>query len=198
MQNALVIVGIGVAILLTGWYFMARSAENSQKEGSTIETMTGTLALSSKAFASGASIPAMYTCDGAEASPPLAWSGVPEGTKSFALLMDDPDIPQVFKDRNNIDSFDHWVLFNIPSTISGIPEGLDAGTVGKSGAGSNAYVGPCPPKEYEPSEHRYVFRLYALDSELALSPSATKADVLSAMKGHILETAELLGKYKRP
>jgi len=93
--------------------------------------------------------------------------------------------------------FDHWVLFNIPAETREIPEGGSVGIAGANGAGKNAYTGPCPPPQYEPSEHRYVFKLYALDSELPLQAGATKADVEKVMEGHIVAQTELVGTYKR-
>ena len=154
--------------------------------------------LTSSAFTNGASIPARYTCDGPPAggkvSPPLSWSGIPTETKSLALIMDDPDVP---KEVRSDGVFDHWVLFNIPPSTRGVAEGESIGVVGANGAGGNAYTGPCPPTQYEPREHRYFFRLYALNIELSLSAGAKKAEVLSAMQGHTLMHAELMGRYQR-
>lgn len=154
--------------------------------------------LTSPAFENGGNIPAKYTCDGSHGlSPTLAWSGVPEGTKSFVLIVDDPDIPQVVKDARSIKAFDHWTLFNIPPETREIPEGGTAGTPGTNTAGSADYTGPCPPPEHEPSEHRYFFKLYALNSLLSLSAGATKEEVLSALAPHIIEETELVGRYSR-
>ena len=127
-------------------------------------------------------------------SPPISWEGVPEDTKSLVLIMDDPDVPKALKPDG---VFDHWTLFNIPPETKEITTGGTAGTRGANGAGKNQYAGPCPPKEYEPSEHRYFFRLYALGSMLELPEAATKQEVLAAMEGHVLAQAELIGKYKR-
>jgi Raf kinase inhibitor-like YbhB/YbcL family protein len=93
--------------------------------------------------------------------------------------------------------FDHWVLFNIPPTTTEMAEGAGVGVSGVNGAGKNEYTGPCPPKQYEPSEHRYFFKLYALDVELQLAVGATKSAVEAAMNGHILGEAQLMGKYKK-
>lgn len=154
--------------------------------------------LTSPAFENNGKIPAKYTCDGDRfLSPALAWSGAPEETKSFALIMDDPDIPQVVKDARGIEAFDHWTLFNIPPDAREIPEGGTAGTMGTNTAGSASYTGPCPPLEYEPSEHRYFFKLHALGSLLALPEGATKAEVLSALTPHLLAETELVGRYSR-
>lgn len=158
--------------------------------------------LTSMAFEPGAPIPSHYTCDGAGTNPPLTISGVPEGAVSLALIMDDPDVPKALKPDG---VFDHWVLFNIPPGITEIPADAHSDAVpgirGANGRGTLGYIGPCPPPQYEPSEHRYVFTLYALDIELDLQEGATKEQVLEAMhgraKGHILETAQLVGKYRR-
>ncbi len=165
--------------------------------GNKSASMTETISLTSAAFQNGESIPSQYTCDGANISPALSWSGVPEGTESLTLIMDDPDIPDAVKESRSIKEFDHWTLFNISPTVNEIAEGRSAGTTGANGAGQSVYTGPCPPPQYEPSEHRYFFRLYALDDTLSLSAGAAKADVLTAMDGHVLGNGELIGKYKR-
>lgn len=154
-----------------------------------------TLIITSSAFVDGGAIPARFTCDGPQVSPALSFSGVPAEARSLVLIMDDPDVPKALKPDG---VFDHWVLFNIDPSTSGIPEGGTAGTAGVNTAGKNAYRGPCPPKQYEPSEHRYLFTLYALDTLLPLQAGASKTAVLSAMRGHMLAQAQLLGRYKRP
>lgn len=195
MRNSLLVVGIAALIVVAGaWYAFNR---NSTQAVDTSEPMTSTLTLTSFAFENNGNIPAKFTCDGDEVNPALSISGVPEGTKSLALIMDDPDIPQVFKDQRGIDSFDHWTLFNIPPQTHEIAQGSAVGTVGVNGAGNNEYAGPCPPPQYEPSEHRYFFRLYALNTMIELPEGASKADVLEAMQGHVIERAELIGRYKR-
>ena len=155
---------------------------------------TSTLVLKSPVFENGASIPSRFTCDGENMSPPISWSGVPDGTKSLALIADDPDVPKILKPDG---VFDHWVLFNIPPETTEVTTGGTAGVSGGNGAGKNQYTGPCPPPQYEPSEHRYFFRLYALDTMLALPEGASKEEVLAAMQGHIIAQAELMGRYKR-
>lgn len=152
------------------------------------------LALASPAFAEGASIPKKYTCDGAQVSPPLTISGVPEGTASLALIVDDPDVPTQILASG---VYDHWILFNIPPRTTDIPEGMSVGTIGQNGSGANAYAAPCPPPQYQPSEHRYVFTLYALDGTLPLKVGSTKVNVLDAMQGHVLAQTQLVGKYER-
>lgn len=156
--------------------------------------MTGGFSLSSSAFADGMSIPSRFTCDGAQTSPHLVISSVPAQAKSLVLIMADPDVSKQLK-ADGI--FDHWILFNIPPETIEIPEGGTVGTPGVNGAGKNAYAAPCPPPQYEPSEHRYIFALFALDTTLALNPGASKTDILAAMEGHILAQTELTGKYQR-
>lgn len=159
------------------------------------------LSLTSPAFEDDGSIPPRYTCDGQrELSPALTIAGVPEGTVSLALVMDDPDIPQAAREARGIEAWDHWTLFDLPQDTREIPEGgllRGVGTTGVNTNGSNAYTGPCPPPQFEPSEHRYIFTLYALDTTLGLPEGSTKAQVLAAMEGHIIEQAQLVGRYKR-
>ena len=157
--------------------------------------MASTMSITSPEFEQDGRIPSKFTCDGDRSiNPALIFSGIPEGTQSLALIMDDPDVPKALKPEG---VFDHWVLFNIPSDTKGISEASTVGTPGANGTGASAYTGPCPPPQYEPSEHRYIFVLYALDSTLALNSGATKKEVLKAMQGHILAEAKLIGRYKR-
>ncbi|MBI4406617.1 YbhB/YbcL family Raf kinase inhibitor-like protein [Candidatus Micrarchaeota archaeon] len=143
--------------------------------------------LSSPAFAHNGQIPNKHSCDGGDVIPPFEIQGVPQNTRSLALIMDDPDAVPVVGYL-----YVHWVVFNIPPSVSQIPEGTQIGTVGASGSNQNRYEGPCPP----PGEtHRYFFRLYALDTELSLQEGATKQDVETAMQGHILGQTELAGQY---
>lgn len=151
--------------------------------------------LTSPAFESATSIPEEYTCDGhRDLNPPLTIDDVPEGAVSLVLVMDDPDVPKQVKPDG---VFDHWVVFNIPVTTTQINSGDTPGTLGANGAGKSAYTGPCPPAQYEPSTHRYFFRVYALDTTLDLPAGASKAQVLFAIEGHVLEEAELVGTYKK-
>ena len=154
--------------------------------------------ISSTAFKNGETIPGRYTCDGdRKLSPPLTINGVPDGAKSIVLIMDDPDIPAAVREARGIEVFDHWVLFNIPADTTEIPEGVVVGMEGVNTAGVSGYTGPCPPPEYEPSEHRYIFKLYALDEMLPLSVGATKSEVLTALASHVLAEAKLTGRYSR-
>lgn len=148
--------------------------------------------LSSTAFKNGTSIPKQYTCDGPNISIPLQWSGTPEKTKSFALIVDDPDAPR--------GTWVHWILFNIPAGATALPENIKKTRTIPNGArqGMNdfreiGYGGPCPPG----GTHRYFFRLYALDTELQLEPGSARSDLERDMSGHILSEAELMGTYKR-
>ena len=146
--------------------------------------------IKSAAFKDGDLIPMRYTCNGDDISPPLKWSRAPEGTHAFALIMDDPDAP--------MGTWDHWVLFNLPETLTELPEAVEdfpEGTgFGKNSWGRNDYGGPCPPDK----EHRYYFKLYALDTVLNLEDGVTKAAVLSSMDGHVLAEAVLMGSYDQP
>ena len=144
----------------------------------------------SAAFADQETIPVKYTAQGEELSPPLRWQEVPEGTRSLALVCEDPDAPG--------GTYDHWILYNIPPSVGVLPEGLkeelphDIQSLLTSG-GVRGYEKPNPPS----GEHRYFFILYALDTVLQLPDNATKADLLKAMESHILAQATLVGRYKR-
>jgi|TARA_Y100000310_G_scaffold288684_2_gene314556 hypothetical protein len=149
------------------------------------------LQLTSPAFKHNESIPSQYTCDGDNVVPPLEISGVDPSAESLVLVMDDPDVPKSIRPDG---MYDHWVKFNVPVGTLMIQEGKEPeGTSGLGTGGSLAYHGPCPPDR----EHRYFFKLYSLDTELALEEGATKKDVEAAMEGHIIQQAELLGLYKR-
>lgn len=151
--------------------------------------------MESTAFLPNSMIPSKYTCEGDNTlNPPLKIDGVPNNAISLALIMDDPDVPKALR-PNGV--FDHWTVYNIPPNTTEIGEGSQVGVTGLNGAGKNSYIGPCPPANYEPSTHRYVFKLYALDTKLNLTASSTKDEVLKAMDGHILETVELVGVYKK-
>ncbi|PIR87880.1 MAG: YbhB/YbcL family Raf kinase inhibitor-like protein [Candidatus Harrisonbacteria bacterium CG10_big_fil_rev_8_21_14_0_10_45_28] len=147
--------------------------------------------LRSEAFKEGERIPAKYTCDGEGVSPSVVFMDVPDNAQRLVLIMEDPDVPKSLREDG---MWDHWVVFNMPADTSGIVEGgVPAGVVGKNTREGNAYGPPCPPDR----EHRYFFKLFALDDELNLDKSATKADVERAMEGHILDSASLMGRYER-
>ena len=148
------------------------------------------LKLTSPEFENNGEIPSKYTCDGQNTNPSLKVSGAPAAAKSLVLIVDDPD---AMKPAGKV--WDHWVLWNIdPKTAeikeNSVPEGA---VQGKNGSGKNQYQGPCPPD----AEHRYFFKLYALDTKLNLPEGSTKADIESAMQSHVLEKTELVGKYER-
>lgn len=148
--------------------------------------------LASPAFQEGGKIPAIYTCDGKGVSPPLTISGVPEKAKSLVLIMDDPDVPASVRKEC---MWDHWVHFNIPPHVTAIREHqTPPGVQGKNTGGGLGYYGPCPPDR----EHRYFFKLYALDILLPLKEGATKAEVEAAMRGHIVASTQLMGRYTKP
>ncbi len=147
------------------------------------------MTLSSGVFENKGVIPAKYTCDGVNTWPDLHWAGEPANTKTFALIMDDPDAVPV---AGRV--WDHWVLFNIPASVHQIQEGVvPQGVLGVNSSGKTEYQGPCPPN----GEHRYHFKLYALDIELPLEAGVTKDQLLKALEGHIFGEAELVGLYNR-
>lgn len=145
----------------------------------------GGLALRSPAFAPGGRIPVEHTCDGRDLSPPLRWTAPPAGTRSFALLMDDPDAPGR--------TFTHWLAWGIPARARSLPAGTRAPVEGRNDAGRIGYIGPCPPA----GVHRYVFRLYALRAPLPLRRGASRAEFLAAVRGRALAVARLVGRYSR-
>ena len=146
----------------------------------------------SSAFEEGAMIPKKYTCDGIDISPALEWSLVPDGTKTFALICDDPDAP--------MGTWVHWVLFNLPGDIKKLSENVpplevltNGAKQGKNDFGKIGYGGPCPPG----GTHRYYFKVYALDEKINVEAGVTKSELLKAMEGHILSEGQLMGRYKR-
>jgi Raf kinase inhibitor-like YbhB/YbcL family protein len=147
-----------------------------------------TLQITSPAFAANAAIPSKYTCDGQNINPPLTFAGIPAKTQSLVLIMDDPDVP-----KNLMPSgvFDHWLIWDLQADSKGVAEAAPESKRGLNGQGQG-YTGPCPPDR----EHRYFFKLYALDTKLT-AKIGNKQDLESAMKGHILEQAELIGRYAR-
>ncbi|HYU54507.1 MAG TPA: YbhB/YbcL family Raf kinase inhibitor-like protein [Gemmatimonadaceae bacterium] len=154
------------------------------------------LKITSSAFQPNGSIPSQYTCEGKDISPPLTWSAAAGNAKSFALIVDDPDAPDPAKPQR---VYVHWVVHNLPASSTGLPEnasktGLPKGAVqGKNDWGKAEYGGPCPPI----GRHRYFFKLYALDTALTGLSSPTKADLERAMKGHVVDSGELIGTYQK-
>jgi Raf kinase inhibitor-like YbhB/YbcL family protein len=143
--------------------------------------------LTSSVFENGREIPRGHTCEGDDTSPPLAWSDLPAGTRSLALVVDDPDAPG--------GTFTHWLAWDVEPGSGGLGEGEAAPTEGRNDFGTTGYRGPCPPPGHGP--HRYFFRLHALDSGLDLPSGADRADVDSALEGRALAVAELVGTYER-
>ena len=149
--------------------------------------------LTSTAFAEGGAIPKRHTCEGEDVSPPLAWSGAPLGTKTFALIVDDPDAPDPKAPKR---TWVHWVLYDMPPAATALPEGgaLPAGTrQGRNDWGRTGYGGPCPPI----GRHRYFHKLYALDAALGDVGEPTKAALEKAMAGHVLAEAAIIGTYEK-
>jgi Raf kinase inhibitor-like YbhB/YbcL family protein len=173
------------ALIFCSVYFIY--AKDKKKEGKPME-----LKITSTAFSEGGMIPIQYTCDGRDISPPLIWTRGPEGTKSYALISDDPDAP--------VGTWVHWVAYNIPASSTSLPENvskgekLDDGTLqGVNDFKKHGYGGPCPPG----GTHRYYFKLYALDTELKAGPGLTKKNLLKEMDSHIVGNGELMGRYSR-
>lgn len=160
---------------------------------SAVGAAAGEFSLTSQAFEDGGRIPTRYTCDGVDRSPPIGWSNPPEGTQSYVLIVEDPDAPG--------GTFTHWIILEIPSDRTALPEGIPASERTLTGLVQlrndfkrHSYGGPCPSSG---APHRYRFLLYALDDSPALSPRASKSDVLSAVESHMLARAELTGTYER-
>lgn len=147
--------------------------------------------LHSAAFAAGSAIPVRYTCDGDSIPPPLSWHGAPQATRSFALIVDDPDAPG--------GTYVHWVLYDIPANTTQLkadktPDGVPTGArFGVNSQGNPAYTGPCPPS----GVHHYHFKLYALDDRIAANGHLSKEQLLAAMQGHVIGETELIGTYQR-
>lgn len=153
------------------------------------------LTITSPDFAEGSAIPSRFTCEGQDSSPGLAWSGAPSGTRSFVLIVDDPDAPDPDAPRT---TWVHWVLYDLPADANALTEGVRSDLPPGTREGVNdwkrtGYGGPCPPI----GRHRYFFKLYALDTVLSDLGKPTKAQVEAAMKGHVLEQAELMGTYQK-
>lgn len=147
--------------------------------------------LHSTSFKAAAKIPLQYTCDGENLSPPLAWTNAPEGTKSFALILEDPDAPK--------GTFTHWVAYNIPPNLTGLAPGAgskaDGYMMGRNDFGRTEYGGPCPPQGH--GDHRYFFHIFALDRTLDLPPGATKEELEKAMTNRILDHAQMMARFGR-
>jgi Raf kinase inhibitor-like YbhB/YbcL family protein len=193
---AAILVGIAGGLLLYALSQRDNTVEDKVKSNvqelkqtSIIESKT--MQLSSNDFKNNGLIPSEFTCDGPDVNPSLSISGVPEGAQSLVLIMDDPDVPKEIREDG---MWDHWVVFNIPPDTSAIERGVEpAGVHGQGTSGDKEYHGPCPPDR----EHRYFFKLYALDTVLALGEGASKQEVEREMEGHVIGQAELMGRYSR-
>lgn len=181
-----------LAAVVAAWLIATFSISAAEKKDTGKRTGPMTMKLESPAFSEGETIPVMYTCDGENMSPPMKWTGVPEGVKSFALIVDDPDAPA--------GTWVHWVVFDLPPETRELPARASSGRLLPKGAlegltdsRKTVYSGPRPPS----GTHRYFFKLYALDTLVGLKAGATKQNLLDAMRGHILAQAELMGKYRR-
>lgn len=178
--------GCSVLLMLTG--AGCRSTETARPRAS-----KGGIVVTSTAFQDGQRIPAKYTGDGNDVSPPLSWSGVPNGAKSLVVICDDPDAP--------LRTFLHWLLYDIPATEKGLPEGVprserlaNGAAHGTNDFGRYGYIGPSPPPG---PVHHYHFRVFALSKPTGLKPGASRTEVEAAMKGNILAQGELIGTYQR-
>ena len=174
------IVILGIVVFFV-WYFLPKTPKPSPMSFS----------LTSPAFTMNGSIPARFTCDGENISPELIISGMPVGTQSLALTMEDPDVPTSIRADG---MWDHWIIWNMPPSTTHIVEGgIPPGILGTGTSGKAAYFGPCPPDR----EHRYIFTLYALDATITLPKGSSKNELLQAMNSHIIGQTNLIGKYDR-
>jgi Raf kinase inhibitor-like YbhB/YbcL family protein len=173
------------------WIETMRRTGPTEAVGCTIEVGAMSFRLTSPAFLEGGLIPRLHTCEGADLSPALEWNGEPEETKSFVLIVDDPDA--------SVGTWNHWLLWDLPVSTHTLAQGLKAGHTGESGTndfGGLGYGGPCPPKGHGP--HRYFFKLYAVDvPSLGLSRGSRRAELERALKGHSRGEAQYIGRYER-
>lgn len=186
-QRRIWVVLIGLTLFLTSMFIFDCSIFKQQ------EVSAMTFSLSSPAFTEGKRIPDQHTCQGADHSPVLQWNDPPKGTVAFALICDDPDAP--------VGTWVHWVIFNLPGSARNLPENVpkikelaDGSRQGTNDFSKIGYNGPCPPRG---SVHRYFFKLYALSKSLNISAGVKKSDVLKAMEGSVLASAQLVGTYSR-
>ena len=201
MRHAYGVLGIAFVIVFTAAYMAfkdANKAPDTTSELSNNNENIMSLTLTSPVFEHHGLIPAEYTCDGGNTPPALTIKGVPEEAASLILLVDDPDIPAAVKADRGIDKFDHWVLYNLSPDTTEITADQPAGTVGLNSRNEAAYTGPCPPPQYEPVEHRYIFKLYAISKPVLEFISApTMVEVEKAIADSIIEQTELIGRYRR-
>lgn len=176
-----------IGLMLAHLVYLGSACKPNPSEAVIESESPGSIQMASSAFAEGEFIPARYTCDGENLSPPLMWSAIPQSAESVALIMDDPDAPAGI--------WVHWVIYDLPPNLDGLDEGAtEIGVDGVNSWNNTGYGGPCPPPG---NPHRYYFKLFALDTELYLQSGAPKADIEKAMQGHILAKGQLMGKYRR-
>lgn len=179
------------AIAVLGIALVALFSRQNPLKSFTINAPSNNMRITSSAFGNNETIPSLYTCDGNNINPPLRIDGVSQKAQGLVLLMDDPDVPKSIRPDG---MWVHWVIWNIhPETVEIQENSVPQGVIGKNTGGKMAYGGPCPPDR----EHRYFFKVYALDTILSLPPGSQKSDVEKAMAGHILDSAELIGRYRR-
>ncbi len=188
---------LAIVIAGAGYFFILPNAL-APLDAPAVHITPGSMKMSSSEFEAGASIPSLYTCDGSNINPPLTISDIPLGTVSLALIVHDPDVPKNLRPDG---IFDHWVVYSIPVSPEQTEITIDKesipGLQGLNGAQTDTYIGPCPPPEFEPNEHRYIFTAYALSTELTFLTPPKKDEVLTALNEYVIGTAELIGKYKR-
>jgi Raf kinase inhibitor-like YbhB/YbcL family protein len=198
MRNNVIWGGIIIVLLIIGIAYALNRASNSAlstaSPSPTVSPTPQVFSLASTAFREGESIPSEFTCDARNYNPPLSFNNPPAGTRSFALTMYDPDVPTAVRPQG---FFDHWAAYNISATTTQIAASSTVGIQGNNGAQKPGYTGPCPPPQYEPKEHRYIFTVYALDNELNLPSNATRQQIEAAIQGHVLGQAQLMGRYQR-
>ena len=190
------LISLGLVAILVVLFILLRARAALRADAAGHHALDRSLQLSSPAFEHQGAMPQELSCEGSAGSPPLAWSSVPEGTRSFALLAVDPDIPS---SRVHLMEFVHWVLYDLPAETRSLPAQVSlqelaqlGAVMGRNGYGQRQYVAPCPVS----GAHHYVYRLYALDVEELAPGQDSKAGVLQAMKGHVLAYGELVGVYQ--
>lgn len=192
MRIWITVVTLVLFSILAGWSIWGNHVGNQQTSTEQNQGKTSmSLTISSSAFQQNGIIPKLFTCDGRGISPALFFNNIPEGTQSLALVMEDPDVPKSIREDG---MWNHWIAWNIPPETKGINEGESApGVIGINTGGRIGYGAPCPPDR----EHRYIFTLYALDSTISLPEGSTKEELLPLIAPHIIETAQLIGRYNR-
>lgn len=193
VRSAFILLGIMSFIVYVGVFLILSKKSETPSLSDNNAPSIMSLSLTSPAFKGGELIPPKYTCDGENISPELRIDNAPEGTRSFVLVMDDPDIPDAVKQSLNIEKFDHWAMYNIPATTTVIAEGAMGGDMGLNSQEEAKYTGACPPDR----EHRYFFRLYALSDSLNFTKTPSLDELEQAAQGIMLEKATLMGRYER-